>query len=436
MKLRRQHVGLVVAFAALSGCMNSAGDADGLRLEGVATEAKLPIEAVVDKAVARKTGGSEIIEALRARPSLLIPGTPYAFIAEAVMLSDSRVAEAELQVAILRADAARQNWMPRIGPRASLSALGDLVADLMLQQVLFDNGRKTAERDLARADVEIAAITIVEAGNERVFEALSLYLEAEENRELRNHLERSLREMGNFEWVIQKRVDGGVSDMSDLNVLQQQLASIRARAGEAAEVTTTALAQLNMISARQLDGLIGLGGLRNADTGPALPVLRAKAERDRTVAKARIARASHLPALAANASTDGEARLEMTTDSFFGVGSGAAMDAIEATKKISERRIAEADESMRRQIGAQTRAITSYRRQSEEARGLTASAQNNLQLFMAQFESGHRQVMDLVGTYEIYARAMETEIALKYKVARAELQLARLMGALAEGARI
>ena len=436
MKSSRRYAGLVTAFAALSGCMNNPGDAEVSRQAGAASQAAWPIEAEVDKAVARKTGGSAIIAALRSRPSLLVPGTAYARIAEAVMQSDSRVAEAELQVAVLRAEAAKRNWMPRIGPRVSLSSLGDLAADIMLQQVLFDNGRKTAERDLARAEVEIAAVAIVEAGNERVFDALSLYIAAEENRELRNHLERSVRDMAHFEWVLQQRVEGGVTDMSDLNVLRQQLAAIRAQAAEAAEAAMNAVAQLNSLSAQDLSGLSGLGGLRTADAGPALPVLRATAERDRTDARARMARAGNLPGLAATVSGGDAARLDMTSDAPLGMGSLVTLKAIEATRETAGRRIAEADEGMRRRISAQGRAIAAYRRQSEEARGLTASAQHNLQLFKAQFESGHRQVMDLVGTYQTYARALETEIDLKYKLARAELEMARLMGALAEGARI
>jgi adhesin transport system outer membrane protein len=44
--------------------------------------------------------------------------------------------------------------------------------------------------------------------------------------------------------------------------------------------------------------------------------------------------------------------------------------------------------------------------------------------------------MDVIGIYQTYARALETEIDLKYKVARSELEMARLMGALAQGARI
>lgn len=436
MRSSTRSAGLIVALAALPGCMNDAEDRAASRVERTGTEASQPIEAAVDTAVARDTQGSAIIDALRARPSVLMPGTPYASVAEAVIASDSRVADAELHVAVLRAEAAKRNWMPRIGPRVSLNSLGDFVADLVLQQVVFDNGRKIAERSLAKADVEIAAIAIVEDGNDRVYEALSLYLRAEENRELRGHLERSLSEMAQFELVMQERVDGGVSDMSDLNVLQQQLASMRARAGEAAEVATSAFSELNAMSGRTLDGLTGLGGLRAADAGPALPVLRALAERDRSVAKARMAKASYLPGLAFNASASEGVTLDATTEQLYGLGSPAAMQAIDASTESAERRVAEADEAVRRQIAAQTRGLTAYRRQVEEARGLTASAKQNLQLFQSQFEGGQRQVMDVVGTYETFARALETEVALKYKVARAELELARLRGALAEGARI
>ena len=42
----------------------------------------------------------------------------------------------------------------------------------------------------------------------------------------------------------------------------------------------------------------------------------------------------------------------------------------------------------------------------------------------------------MVGVYETYANALETELELKFKAARAELELARLRGALAEGAQI
>ncbi|MDA7426241.1 TolC family protein [Thalassococcus lentus] len=399
---------------------------------GVASDA----EPKAQKAVSRPSDASEIIKTLQHRPSVLVSGTPYSRVAEAVIASDSRVAEAELKVARLREQAAKYNWLPKIGPSVSLNSLGTFVADLVLQQVIFDNGRKIAERDLAKANVEMAAVTLVEDGNERVYQALSLYLKAEENRVLRTHLNSGLKEMAHFEWVMQERVNGGVSNMSDLNVLKQKLASIRARAGEAQEATITAIAELNAMSARPMDDLRGIGGLKSSVQAEALGVIRARAERDRAMAEARISRASHLPGLSANASTNGAMGVEVTTDSLFGFGTMAEFQAIEATKEIAERRVAEAAEDASRKIAAQSRQLEAYRRQATEAKSLTASAKQNLDLFRAQYEGGQRQAMDVVGVYETYASALETEIELRFKAARAELELARLKGGLAEGAKI
>ena len=388
----------------------------------------------------KPSDASEIIYALQTRPSVIVSGTPYARVADAVIASDSRVAEAELRVAQLRAEAARKNWMPAIAPRISLSSLGDFVAELIINQVIFDNGRKKAERDLAKANVEAAAVRLVEDGNTRVYEALSLYVLAEENRALADHLTRAVSDMGRFEWVLEQRVKGGVSDRSDLNVVRQKLAAMRARALEAREAADSAIAELNAMSARPLSDLRGLGDIRDANAGEALGVLRARAAREQAIAEARIARASHLPGLSATGSLSDSGRtaagLEVTTDSLFSIGTIAEFEAIEATKVTADRRVAEAREVAARRIQSQSTKLAAYRRQAEEARGLTAQAQQNLDLFQRQFDAGQRQVMDVVGTYETYARALETEIELTYKAARAALELAKLRGGLAEGSTI
>ncbi|WP_349539497.1 TolC family protein [Sagittula sp. NFXS13] len=438
MSKSRQSLGMIAILALLPGCMSDLGETVS-RFRG--SEATAPTgTGPVQKAVVKPSDASELIHALQTRPTVIISGTPYSQVADAVIASDTRVAAAELRVAQLRAEAAQKNWMPRIGPNISLTSLGDVVAQLVINQVLFDNGRKVAERDLAKANVERAAVQLVEDGNSRVYDALSLYVTAEENRDLATHLNRAYDDMARFEWVMQQRVQGGVSDMSNLNVVQQKLASIRARSGEAQEAASTALAELNAMSARPLSDLRGLGQVRDAEAGEPLGVLRARAEREQAMAEARIARASHLPGLAANGSIDRDGTmgggLEVTTDTLFGLGTMAEFKAIEATKETADRRVAESREIAARHIASQQSKLTAYRRQAEEAIGLRQAAKQNLELFQRQFEGGQRQVMDVVGTYETFARALETEIQLKYKAARAELELSRLRGALAEGASI
>lgn len=431
---------MIASAAVLSGCMGTSGEGIVSRFTGSNAIAPTAAAEGPRTRAVKPSDASEIIYALQTRPSVIVSGTPYARVADAVIASDSRVAEAELRVAQLRAEAARKNWMPAIAPRISLSSLGDFVAELIINQVIFDNGRKKAERDLAKANVEAAAVRLVEDGNTRVYEALSLYVLAEENRALADHLTRAVSDMGRFEWVLEQRVKGGVSDRSDLNVVRQKLAAMRARALEAREAADSAIAELNAMSARPLSDLRGLGDIRDANAGEALGVLRARAAREQAIAEARIARASHLPGLSATGSLSDSGRtaagLEVTTDSLFSIGTIAEFEAIEATKVTADRRVAEAREVAARRIQSQSTKLAAYRRQAEEARGLTAQAQQNLDLFQRQFDAGQRQVMDVVGTYETYARALETEIELTYKAARAALELAKLRGGLAEGSTI
>ena len=414
-------------------------DAAVTRFQGASDPASQSEPGLVPVSAEEREAASTIIEALKARPSALEPGSPYAKVAEAVIASDARVAEAELRVARLRAEAARWNWLPTVGPRISLSSLGDWVAELLVNQVIFDNGRKVAERDLALSEVEIAAVALVEDSNTRVYDALALYITAEEGRARITHYSEALKEMRDFEWVMEQRVQGGVSDLSDLNVIRQKIATIKARMGDAREQSATALAELSAMAGHPVEKLSGLGTLKAAKHGTALGVIRAEAERDRVLAQARISRASHLPGLTATATAGSggiNGGLSVGTDTLFGVGTIAEFEAIEAGTISADRKVAQAQETAARAIAAQARKLDGFSRQVTEAQALTRQARTNLEIFRAQFQGGQRQVMDVVGVYETYASALESEIDLKFRAARAELELARLQGALAEGARI
>lgn len=433
---------MIAIAVALSGCMKDMGQGVVSRFSGglASRDATAPApETVARPARPDLAQASPIIHALSLRAAAVQSGTPYGQVADSVMAADARVAEAELHVAQLRAEAAKYNWLPRIGPRISLNSLGDFVADLLINQVIFDNGRKQAERDLAKARVELAAVKLVEDGNRRVFDGLTLYLRAEENRELAAHLDLALRDMTHFHWIMNARVKGGVSDMSDLNILRQKLASIRARKGEAGETTRTALAELNAMSAVTLAEVRGLGALRAVSAGEALGVLRASAEKEIAVAEAKIARASHLPGLTASGSvgdSGDQGALTIGVDQLFSLGTMADLKALDLARNTADRRVSEARETAERKIRSQESQLAAYTRQAQEADLLTRQAKQNLDIFQRQYDGGQRQVMDVVGVYETYAAALETAIELKYKAARAELELARLRGALAEGARM
>ncbi|WP_299292704.1 TolC family protein [uncultured Tateyamaria sp.] len=381
---------------------------------------------------------SVVITGLLARRSVLPAGSAYDRVSTAVLAANARAAETELRAARLRAQAASKNWLPTIGPRISLNSLGDIITQIVVDQVIFDNGRKKGERAFAKADVEVAAVTLAEDTNDRVATGLGLYLSAAEAREVGALHRTTLREMEHFEYIMSERVRGGVSDMSDLHVIRQKLSEIRASIAASEETSATAIAELNAMAAQPLDDVRGLETLAiSAQAAQPLTVTRADAEKERSIAQAQIDRASQLPGINAQATVGENSGAGLTVGGAnFGLGTAARLKSIEAAKEAAGRQVAQANEDANRTLRRLEGDVTATGRQAGEARGLTAQAKANLDLFQEQYEAGRRQVMDVVGVYETFAQRQNAEVALKYEALRLQVELARVQGVLADGDQI
>lgn len=384
---------------------------------------------------------SEIIDSLIARRSVLKPGSSYAQIAGGVLDASTRTAEAELRQARLRSRAADKNWLPRIGPNVSLTSLSSFVASILIDQVLFDNGRKAAERDFARADVEAAAVSLSMDQNERVYTALDLYLTAEEAREKAAAGEQSLAEMRELQRIMKARVDGGISDRSELNVINAKVAELEAARETNLQSAKTALAELSAMSTRSVDGVHGLSSVRveNSRVKP-LSVLLAEAEMERDLAQATIARAGLLPGVSAGAAIGrgGSAApdIRLTSDSGFGFGTIDSMKAVDASKEAASRRVGEVEEEANRKIANLSQSREAHASRAAQTEDLAAQARGNFELFQKQFKAGTRTVIEVAGLVETQARLEEDQVSAKYQAARTELEMAKEIGVLADGGAI
>ncbi|MEO0670138.1 MAG: TolC family protein [Pseudomonadota bacterium] len=381
---------------------------------------------------------SVVLQNLLARRSVLPAGSAYDQVSTAVLAANARAAETELRAARLRAAAASKNWLPTIGPSISLNSLGDLISQIVVDAVLFDNGRKKGERAFAKADVEVAAVALAEDTNDRVATALGLYLDAAQAREAAALHHATLKDMQHFEWVMSERVKGGVSDMSDLNVIRAKLSEIRAAAAAATEAQSTALAELNAMAIAPLDDVRGVQTLsvRGAEA-QSLSITRAEAEKSRSIAQARIDRASQLPGIGAQATIGENGGAGITVGGpGLGLGTPARLRAIEAATEAAGRQVAQANEDANRTLRRLEGDVSATARQAGEARTLTQAARSNLDLFQAQYQGGQRQVMDVVGVYETFAARQEAELDLKYDALRLQVELARVQGVLADGDQI
>ena len=296
-----RNIALIVMASTLGGCMES---------PAFLKKAKEPsVEVASRDSNFVQTGEeqhSEIIATLLARKSLLKPATPLDEVATAALNASARVAEAELRSAKLRAEAKSKNWLPTLGPNVSLSSLADLVAGILIEQVLFDNGHRKAERAFAAADVEVAAVNLSIDMNERVHSSLSLYLYGLRADEKARLNARALTRMREFERIVIGRVEGGVSDRADRRVVEGKIRDVNSAAASALEAAGTARAELKAMTGRSFDAPDGVLELNTIhERFVALSVLRAEAEATRTIAQATMERAGTLPSLTASANVTG-----------------------------------------------------------------------------------------------------------------------------------
>lgn len=383
---------------------------------------------------------SEVITTLMRRHSLLAPHTSYSAVANAALSGQARASQAALTSAKLRAQAKSKNWLPTLNPSVRLTDLGDMVAGLLIDQVLFDNGRRKAERAFAAADVEVAAVTLSEDMNDRVETALGLYVAGLRGDEKAAYAYRAIQTMADFERVVVGRVNGGVSDRSDINVVQSKISGMESTMATANDAAETSRAELRAMTGLDFDAAPGRLELALPPDGSQyLSVLRAEAEAERATQQAIMERAGYLPQV----SVGGEVNTEgsgvgalVNLAEPLGLGTPAAIQAIEASKEAAQLQVGEAEETARRDYARQIQRLKSFRRQEHEALQLSRASRETYRLFRAQFEAGQRPVMDVIPIYEELVKREQAYIDAKYEVVLIQLSLAASLGLLADGDKI
>ncbi len=381
---------------------------------------------------------SEIIENLLNRRSVLGAGS-FDQVANAVLAANSRAAEADLRAAKLRAEARANNWLPTLGPSVSLTSLGAVVSSLVVEQVLFDNGRKKAERDYAAADVEVAAVTLAQDTNKRVLSGLELYLSAQEATARANVNAAAMERMKHYEYVMSERVKGGVSSRVDLQIVQQKLNQMQSDMASDQETAAGALSELGAMAATPIAGINGISTLTNGnvDRTP-LTVMKAQAESARAIAEATAARAGFLPSLTAggNVGNGGGIGLSLGADNGIGFGTSASLQAIDEQKAAAAARVGQVQEDANRALRALEGELASLQRQDVQAQSLASQAAANYEIYAEQQKAGQRAVPDVVGIFETKVRTEREAVGLKYEVARVMLKIAALNGTLVNGEQI
>jgi adhesin transport system outer membrane protein len=423
----------LVGLALLAGCMGGAKAPSMLKTH----EQAGPSAA----GALGQPAGTGLIGNLQGRRSVLPPGGAYAQVSDAVINASAGAADAALRVARLKANAQSKNWLPSIGPSVNLTSLGGLAASLLLEQALFDNGRRKAERAFASADVEVAAVSLTTAMNQRVFEGLSYYVNAQRARAQAIVALAAAGRLQEFNGIMGKRVAGGLSDGSEQQVLNQRVAEMQATVAVDLQTEASQMAQLAALSRQPLGGISGLDSLPNLDQSSAEPlaVVKARGESARALAQAQMQLAGLKFGLSAIAGLDDggiNPGVRLNGAGLFNPGTKDNIAALQQTGDVVDRQTAEAAETANRRIVSlqqQKANLASRRAQGDEVLRQTAA---NLDLFTQQYKVGRRTLLELVGQYDAHARLQRDQASLGYDIALIDLEIARDRGVLVDGARM
>jgi adhesin transport system outer membrane protein len=429
---RQRLVGTAALVLALAGCMPAGGPDAGASRSDAAPAAPGAAEPAAPAAA------PALIEDLRARRSILPAGGSAARIAGAVLAAGQGAGAAELRVARLKAEARARNWLPSIGPSVDLSSLGAIAAGLLVQQAVFDHGRRRAERAFAAADVEVAAVDLSRELNARVHDGLARAAEAQAATARRAAVLDALAALDEPARIIRGRVAGGVADAAEARRLDQTLAELQALADAEAEAAETARAALAQLAGGPVAGADALGPLSlPAGAGPVpLSVLRVQAEGRRSVAEAQVARAGHLPGLGVGATLgpDGlQAGARVGADKLLGLGTRADLAALQAAEAVAADRAAEAADDARRERGALERQIAELQAREGRNRGLLGQLDDSVTLYAEQATAGVRPYGDVIALADQRARLAHETAGLPFEMLLLQLRIAQDLGLLAEG---
>ena len=223
--------------------------------------------------------------------------------------------------------------------------------------------------------------------------------------------------------------------MSDLTILAQKIAEIESSMKDAQDKRDTALAELSAMTDRDLSDLNGIGALdMSAGNIETLGVVAAKVQSKRDQAAADMERAGNLPSIVATASGGSNDVVGgIRTEGLFDFGRKDRNQALDAEEEVLARRVKEAEEASQRKIRSYEAKLTAAQRAYQEAVRLSKQAKSNLDLFQSQYEAGQRQVMDVVGVYETFARQQHTMNTQRFLAAKYEVLIAREYGVLVAG---
>ncbi|MGJ7515263.1 TolC family protein [Pseudomonas baetica] len=149
-------------------------------------------------------------------------------------------------------DGAWQQFLPTPSLQVEQGHSGEQTTKASLSQPLWAGGRLTAGLDAAKARAQSARYSVGEARQDLAFSVAAAYQNFVQARGRQQVLERLLARLDGYQQSMQRRVEGGASPSSDLELVRSRRSGARAELISTKAAEDAALAQLSQLVGRRL----------------------------------------------------------------------------------------------------------------------------------------------------------------------------------------
>jgi len=364
----------------------------------------------------------------------------YDTIARSLSEQSPLASKASLEGQKLLGEGYNQNRLPQVSPTSSVDDDGDLIGRLIVEQVIFDNGRFKAGKKLLTADESRAFSDYLIEANEDIATGIDVYLRAVRLQRLLSASEKLALKYDDLHKIAIDRVSGGVGKRSESSLFEIRKLQTHAQSASVRAELQSAKTQLQTLTGKDSFSFVpqrfNFGPSREAlaqdifETAPA--ILRVKADVESRLAELEQAKANRLPALSFRGSLGAGTGLGLGADDQQPLywGKNLNTEAILKNIEAEELRVKRAKRDAKVEMAALDQQINALDGQLPNQQTLIDLAEKRADNFKTDFRAGAATMVEAISLLETLKTLQTQYIDMEHERLSAELQFARILGVL------
>lgn len=388
----------------------------------------------------RTESTSLVIASLQSRGSVSKDGSVCKKIEQITLENASVNSKETLRIRRLEAESRSKNWLPQIGPDVSLTSLGNVVGSILVDLVLYDTGGKRAERELAVADVELAAVGYAIELNDLVAEAIIYNIEMSEIDAEIAISKKEAAKLKKYLEIARTRIAGGLSDSSDEKMLSIKIAEVSQKI-EALNARRQATSDQLALIAPGVEGLANEVHCISLPTSlpTSLRLEYAKAESNADLSEAMMLKAGLLPSIKAQSRITSEGvtgGVGLGLGAPIGIGTPSNIQKAKALTEAATKRLANTEREIARKMAKQDAEKRELKVQRDSNSSLLRNSEEIYYFAEQQYDLGRKSLADLTISFQNFNNLQREDVRIDHEIARIEVRQAADAGLLADGSNI